>query len=294
MNFLFLFLILSLQKNFTVIEEKKSEDFFYDSLFIEIKSKNESVLQAEYLRTKRNRNVPLIVIFPILGPWDPSKFLSSILIVHFNFKVDILILSQKRYIFWRNSDSINTQEDLIKELRKMNEKSLLRLRALSFFLDCLKEKGRCEKIGIIGISYGGIEGTVFALKYKKIDCVIIINAGGDIGGIITESVEKEIKDNLKRIKEKIELTDEELKEIIRENLKDLDPLNLSMDIPTSKFLIVSSFGDRTVPYKYQKILWKHLNKPKRLLLPYGHRGVIFYFFKILKEILKMLDKTLRY
>lgn len=288
-----LLLFFIFQNNFFLHFEKKGEDFFYDSLFVEIKSENETVLQVEYLRAKGNRNTPLIVIFPILGPWDPSKFLASIFIVHFNFKVDILIPSQKRYIFWRNSDSINTQEDLIREIKKMDEKSLLRLRALSFFLDCLKEKGRGEKIGIIGISYGGIEGVVFALKYKKIDCVIIINAGGDIAGIITESAEKEIRENLKRIEEKIGLTDEELKKIIRENLNDLDPLNLSVDIPISKILIISSFGDKTVPYKYQKILWKHFKKPERILLPYGHRGVVFYFFKILERIFKLFDENFK-
>lgn len=289
-----LFIILketTLPEGFILIERQKGKDFFYDSLIIKVEKNDREILRAEYLRNK-NKNVPLLIIFPILGPFDPSRFLTGIFMVHFKFKVDILILSQKRYIFWRKADSVKNTGDLIKIIKRMNENSYLRLRALGVLIDYLKEKGRAKKTGIIGISYGGIEGLVFALKYKRIDCIAIINAGGDIAGIITESVEPEIKKAIKKIRKKLKISNEELIHIISENLKDFEPLNTVFEIPGERILFVSSFGDRTVPYKYQKILWKHLNKPERVLLPYGHRGVIFYFFKILGEVFKMFDKNL--
>lgn len=286
-------ILLFFSIHFSLSEYKKGEDFFYDSLIVNIKRNGEKVFEAEYFKSKRDKNAPLIVFFPILGPFDPSRFLAGIFMIKYKFKVDILILSQERYIFWRNTSEIDSKEKLIKSLKKMKKDFYWRMKSLEFYIEELKKRGRAKKVFLIGISYGGIEGVFFALDYKKIDYAVIINAGGNISEIITESAEKEIRDNLKRIKVKLNLSDENLKNIIQENLSNLDPLTLPVEISASKFLIISSFHDRIVPYRYQKILWRYLKKPERVLLPYGHRGVILYFFNILNKIFKRFDENLK-
>lgn len=139
------------------------------------------------------------------------------------------------YPFWARDVIIQTVFDL--------------RRAVDFI--CTREELDYNHIGFLGISLGGITGTIFCGVEKRVKVSVIVLAGGQLnimfGG---KAFSSEIKDFLSVI----------------------EPLNFVEQISPRPLLMINAENDDVIPPIMSKLLYKKAKKPKQIIwYPGKHR-----------------------
>jgi dipeptidyl aminopeptidase/acylaminoacyl peptidase len=126
-----------------------------------------------------------------------------------------------------------------------------------------------RRIGIFGISMGGIKGALLLPLEKRISAAAIGLAGGDLPYIMAHSTEPGVaKRREKELKER-NLTLEECEQKLREILK-FDPLRYASYVDPKKVLLVLARYDTVVPIEKGLELKEKMGNPETIMLPSGH------------------------
>ncbi|MCA9211662.1 MAG: alpha/beta hydrolase family protein [Planctomycetales bacterium] len=134
-----------------------------------------------------------------------------------------------------------------------------------------------KRIGITGISLGGIVGCLAAENEPRLARGCFVLAGGDLPVIVMESPEMErVRDyNLSRNVDR----DRAVK-----LLSEVDPLTYAASLKGREVLMFNATKDKVVPPACTEKLWKALGKPKIEWWNANHYSSIVYLPKGLVEI----------
>jgi dienelactone hydrolase len=133
------------------------------------------------------------------------------------------------------------------------------------------------KIGIFGISLGGITGGLAAGVEPRFNNVCLLLAGGDFGQVAWESKEvskaRTYWTNLGKTKE----------EFI-ETLKPIDPLTYADSLRGRRMLMLNAKEDEVIPPECTKVFWKAAGEPEIVWYTGGHYSVAKHLFNAMSRV----------
>jgi len=140
-------------------------------------------------------------------------------------------------------------------------------------------------VGVMGISLGGITAHYLSGSHPEMfQSTVGIITGGKLCEILLVSEEPRIKEISNKVFEKFTVTHDEARDILCEELQEIDPLRVADRIPAKQALLVSNIADQTIPYRFTKMLWRAAGRPAwklmALKLPFarGHESSGFALF----------------
>jgi dienelactone hydrolase len=148
-----------------------------------------------------------------------------------------------------------------------------------------------QRIGGLGVSMGGIGNSVLAAVEPRIQAVVIVMAGADLGDIMIHSEERRIG---RFVAERAlqGLAPAPLRDEIRRAIIS-DPLHLAKHVDARRTLFVQTQYDRSVPTANQELLFEALGRPRRILVPTGHYTSGLYGPYLIARAIGFLEEQLR-
>ncbi len=134
-----------------------------------------------------------------------------------------------------------------------------------------------QKLGIFGISLGGITGALAATAEPRLGNVCLLLAGGDLGKVAWESREL---DDVRKGWIAMGGTKEEFMRILLE----IDPVTYAANARGRRILMMNAKEDEVIPKVCTESLWKSLGEPPIHWYKGGHYSVAWH-------LLDALDKT---
>jgi hypothetical protein len=127
-----------------------------------------------------------------------------------------------------------------------------------------------EKIGLFGVSLGGILGSFVMSTQEQISAAFIVVSGGDVPEILTNSQQDEVsRIRHKRMTEQGFTTKQEYEDFLRKYIT-IDPLDIArMMIPETLKMVISN-NDKNVPTTNQLSLFEAYGKPSATYSNSGH------------------------
>jgi dipeptidyl aminopeptidase/acylaminoacyl peptidase len=125
-----------------------------------------------------------------------------------------------------------------------------------------------ERIGLVGISLGGILGTAVLAADTRVRRGVIALAGADLPDLLPRSAEEQVRRYLASRKE-IGFDEAAVAaDFAREFVS--DPVHLARYVDPRGLLFIRAAFDRVVPRTNAERLWELLGRPERLDVPTGH------------------------
>ncbi len=140
-----------------------------------------------------------------------------------------------------------------------------------------------NQLGILGISLGGITGTLAATAEPRLKNVCALLAGGDIGQVGWESR------HTRNVREQwlaTEGTREQFIEIVRV----IDPVTYASAAKGKRILMLNARDDEVIPRACTKSLWKALGEPEIRWYSGGHFSVMRHLFSTLMTVGQFFEK----
>src|SRR5690606_21253189 len=136
-----------------------------------------------------------------------------------------------------------------------------------------------DNIGVLGISFGGMDAVMLAALDDRIDALVAGMAGGDLPYIATNTRYRKVHRAIEELLEDSGQSRSAFEARLEEEL-DTDPLMLAPYVDAERVLLVLTRTDAIVPFEAQQELRLSLGNPEAYYLPTGHRTSVFYFPKL--------------
>lgn len=227
-------------------------------------------IELDYYDLPDEDPVPVIVVLPILGG---GNTFAKIFAAHFARRgyAAVIVHRQQQY----------KRVDELKKLNGMFKQIVLdHMQALDW-IETQPDLDQ-NRIGIFGISAGGIKATLIHCLEDRIDAAVTALAGGDIPYIFSYSTEKRIAKKRRKILAEHSVTQDELYKILSDEFQH-DPLKYAKYADARKTLLILGAFDQVVPYKKGLELRKALGDPKTVVLPTGHYTSLL-FIPVVQEM----------
>jgi pimeloyl-ACP methyl ester carboxylesterase len=154
-----------------------------------------------------------------------------------------------------------------------------------------REELDAKRIGLFGISMGGIRAALLVALDQRIRAATLGLAGGDLPFILAHSTEKGIArrraDFLRNHPMSVAQFESELRKTIT-----YDPALFAPYVDPRKILVVLGIWDTVVPFKKGWELRKELGRPETLLLPTGHYTAVLCVPYVESQCLRFFRKHL--
>ncbi len=147
------------------------------------------------------------------------------------------------------------------------------------------------RVGVFGISMGGIVGVMTAAVEPRVQAVVAGLAGGGIADILRETRDPILAKPRARYLATRGLTLDELHRQLREALR-TDPLRLAPYVDGRRVLMIRARLDRTIPAARSRQLWEALGRPERVTLPTGHYSSLLLVPYVETRALRFYRRTL--
>ena len=126
-----------------------------------------------------------------------------------------------------------------------------------------------DRLGIVGISLGGIVSSLTAALEPRFSRVCLVLAGGDFGRVAFESAELA---KLRRDWDAKGITIDD----VRETLKPIDPITYAHRLQNRKVLMMNAKTDKVIPRACTEALWEKIGKPEIIWWDAGHYSAVLY------------------
>lgn len=205
------------------------------------------------------KRFPMVVIIHGLGGRKEDTLLLSVALArrgYATFAIDLAAHGER-------AGSTNIGEMTLAQSRLSAAVSITDLRR---GLDYLVTRADVDagRVGLVGISLGGIYGGVFAGIEKRVGATVLWSAGGDWGKLLTESQQRFAVARRKAGKVPDAATVESV-------MRDVDPLTYAALIAPRPLLLLAGTQDTVVPNACTDALFAAAKQPKRLeRFPGGH------------------------
>ena len=147
------------------------------------------------------------------------------------------------------------------------------------------------RIGLFGISMGGIKAAVLAPLEPRFGAIVLGLAGGDLPVILTQTTEPGIAGEREAWLAATGLdlagAERELRRVLRH-----DPLTYAPYADPRRYLLILARFDRAVPTAKGWQLWSALGEPETILLPTGHHTAVLAMPWLKPAIVKFFDARL--
>ena len=141
-----------------------------------------------------------------------------------------------------------------------------------------------NRLGIFGISLGGITGALAATAEPRLNNVCLLLAGGDLGKVAWES--KELATIRKRW-----LSGGGSAEDYVKALSEVDPVRYAKHVEGRRILLMNAKEDEVIPKACTESLWQSFGKPPIHWFSGGHYSCIWHLPVALKMVQEFFTET---
>lgn len=237
--------------------------------------KNDSI-RGELLYRKGKEPRDLVVLIPGTGENISTEGSAEALAKHgydsVRFRSGIDIFDEHLL-----DGKLALDEDELRDFIRIG-KARIRNRVCDYVLtiDYFVNRMHYEHVGISGVSLGGIFAPLIAHQYPYTSSVLVMISGGDLAYILQNSTEGKIVSTKARLEDLFMGTPERMWSIMREELRDVDPLYLAENTDPARMRIIANFWDHAVPFRSAVALRDASREPplEVVLFPPGHYGSV--------------------
>ncbi|MEX2172825.1 MAG: alpha/beta hydrolase family protein [Pirellulaceae bacterium] len=236
---------------------------------------NNNTVHCEYYKPKCAGPVPAVIVLHILGGDFPlSRLFCNRLAQH---GVAALFVKMP-YYGPRRQPGVSRRmisPDAAETVEGMTQ-AVLDIRQATAWLAARPEIDP-DRLGIFGISLGGITGGLAATAEPRLQNVCLLLAGGDIGHVNWDSPE------LRKVRGKLPV-DAGSREEFLAHLKIIDPVTYAAGAKGKRILLLNAAKDEVIPRVCTEALWKAFGKPEIVWYSGGHYSVIRHLFSALERV----------
>jgi dienelactone hydrolase len=165
-------------------------------------------------------------------------------------------------------DRIPKDQQMIENLNPMIRRMVLDHKRVIDWLETVPDVD-AGRVGIFGISLGGIKGAMLAPLDNRIQAAIIGLAGGDLPYILAHSTEPGLTKKREEFLKAKSLTPDQAEAALRKMLT-RDPLLYAPYVDPRKVLLVLARYDTVVPIAKGLELKEKMGNPETIMIPAGH------------------------
>lgn len=233
-----------------------------------------NTVHCEYFLPKSEQPVPAVVVLHILG----GDFnLSRLFCAGLAEKGVAALFLKMPYYGPRQQPGVERRmisPDPHETVKGMTQ-AILDIRRATAFLAAQKEVD-AKRLGVFGISLGGITGALAATAEPRLQNVCLLLAGGDLGKVAWESKE------LAKVRQKwIDSGKGEAE--FREILSAIDPIRYGENARGRRILMLNAKEDEVIPKVCTESLWKSFGEPDIVWYDGGHYSVVKHIFDALHK-----------
>jgi hypothetical protein len=145
------------------------------------------------------------------------------------------------------------------------------------------------KIGLFGISLGGIKAAILTPLENRIQASMIGLAGGDVPYLLAHSTEPGLVKRREEFLKKYNLTLDEAEVKLR-TIITRDPLAYAPYVDPQRVLMVIARYDTVVPTEKGLLLKEKMGNPETIMLPSGHYTAVLSIPYIKSEAFEFFEK----
>ena len=145
------------------------------------------------------------------------------------------------------------------------------------------------KIGLFGISLGGIKAAILAPIENRIQAAMIGLAGGDVPYLLAHSTEPGLVKKREEFLKQYDLTVEQAEVKLRTMIT-RDPLVYAPYVDPNKVLLVIARYDTVVPTEKGLLLKEKMGNPETIMLPSGHYTAVLSIPYIKSQAFDFFEK----
>jgi hypothetical protein len=237
---------------------------------------NRSV-QLDYYDVVGDAKVPVVMVLPMSGGGYT---------IERNFAAYFASRGYASVIVHR--EKVPKSDQLLENLNPMMKRMVIDHMRVIDWLETVPDVD-AGKIGIFGISLGGIKGAILAPLEKRIQAAIIGLAGGDVPHILVHSTEPGL---VKRREEYLAANNLTLKQAEKKlrGMITRDPLVYAPYVDPNKVLLVIARYDTVVPTAKGLLLKEKMGNPETIMLPSGHYTAALSIPYIKSQAFDFLEK----
>lgn len=226
-------------------------------------SRTNRVLELDFYRPSGTNRTAVIVVLPIIGGGYP---LEKLFCAYFARQGMAAILVRR--------EGLKRTLDDLGEINDTLQQAAIDARQAIDWVETRPELD-ASRIGVFGISMGGIRAAFLAPLDSRIRAAIVGLAGGDLPYVIAHSKERGIVRRREPYLQKHGITRDEFEQELRTTLVS-DPLAVAPSIDPHKVLMVLARFDTCVPSKKGFELRRAMGKPETIIVPTGHYTALLF------------------
>jgi dienelactone hydrolase len=214
-------------------------------------------LALDYYRPVGTNRTPVILVLPIIGGDYP---LEKIFCSYFARQGMAAVLVRRDRLK-RTIDQLEEVDDILRQAAVDARQAI----------DWVEQRQELDasRIGVFGISMGGIRAAFLTPLDSRIRAAAIGLAGGDLPYIVTHSTEPGLTRRRRSYTERNGLAKPEFEKALQK-VVNCDPLAVASVVDPGKVLLVIAAVDTAVPTSKQLELRRAMGCPETVFLPTGH------------------------
>jgi len=234
-----------------------------------------NTVHAEYYRSRREGRRPAVIVLHILGgDFELSRLFANCLAQH-----GVHALFVKMPYYGQRRDPASPKRMVSADPRETVAgltQAVLDIRRATAWL-ASRPGVDSERLGVFGISLGGITAALVAANEPRIQSACLLLAGGDIGAAGWDGP------YAKAVRERW-LNQGHTREEFVAILSAIDPINYADSARGKRILMLNATEDEIIPRDCTISLWKSLGEPEIRWLSGGHISVMRHLWSALLTV----------
>jgi dienelactone hydrolase len=258
----------------TVTETLEVWDVTFPSPVVTPHACNNTVY-CEYYRSRREGKHPAVIVLHILGgDFELSRLFCNALAQH---GCCALFVKMPYYGPRRDPESAQRMISLDPQQTVAGmTQAVLDIRRATAWLGERPEID-ADRLGIFGISLGGITSGLAATAEPRLTSVCLLLAGGDVARVAWDSP------GMQKVREKY-IGNGGTRESFLEGLREVDPVTYAPLARGKRILMLNAAQDEVVPRACTESLWNALGQPEIHWYPGGHYSSIWHLPSALSRV----------
>jgi acetyl esterase/lipase len=219
---------------------------------------NDKVSATVYFPKGKAGQAPAVLVFSILGGEESlSRGIGRSLA---RSGIAAFVVDQKKVIFRKDKIDLSFSDAVLRQ-------AVVDARKAVSWLQERPEVDK-ERIGVVGISIGGILASLVASVEPRIKASVWMLAGADLVELLANTREPSIR----RARETLFATSGLTAQMFIDQYRNaiISPEDYVGRIDPSSVLMLTASFDRVVPRRNARLLWEAAGRPQRRLVPLGH------------------------
>lgn len=237
-------------------------------------------ITIDYYAIDSSEKVPLILIVPILSGGNKIASSFARYFTQYGFAIAV-VHRQKAY---RKIGYIKQANEIMRQIVFDHKQAI----------DWIESRAELDasRIGVLGVSMGGIISALLSALDKRVKTTIIILGAGDIPYLLAHSNEKRIKKEREILLAARQQGTAELPPMLPQKIE-CDPINYAQYIDANRTLMVLARFDSVIPFNKGLELKEKIGNPETIYLLSGHYSAIIYLPYVQYQSRKFLQRQLQ-